>query len=306
MASTYGISGAAIWLGPSAIEVMYNKTQGFICAGQTAPTGKAERVDGGYRVSGRFQFGSGAQVASWMFGAFVLHKDGKPELKDGKPQIIWAFGPRSKLRLHKDSWDVMGLTATASYDYEFIEQFVPDDFVMFPFQRERRGGPFYEIPVSIAHVSWCLGVGMRILDELKALASRKRRPGRQTLIDQPAFQRDFAKARGDMEACRAFVRSSFDKFFEIAKTVPKGKVPIETRAQVRLAACWATKVAADVGRWAYLQAGSDGLRNNGGDNRLQRCFRDLQAGAIHKHVDDNILTDVGTVLLGVQGPNIEI
>ena len=40
-AATFGISGAAIWLGPSAIEAMYAKGTGFICAGQIAPTGKA-------------------------------------------------------------------------------------------------------------------------------------------------------------------------------------------------------------------------------------------------------------------------
>jgi hypothetical protein len=73
-----------------------------------------------------------------------------------------------------------------------------------------------------------------------------------------------------------------------------------------LAACWATEVAANVGRFAYLAAGSDGLRNAGGTNRLQRCFRDLQAGAIHKHVDHNVLIECGQVLLGVNPPGIEI
>ena len=52
--------------------------------------------------------------------------------------------------------------------------------------------------------------------------------------------------------------------------------------------------------------GSDGLRNNGGDNRLQRCFRDLQTGAIHRHVDHNIAIDSASVLLGVNGPDLPI
>jgi alkylation response protein AidB-like acyl-CoA dehydrogenase len=302
MATTFGISGAALWLGPSAIETMFEKREGFICAGQIAPLGKAERVAGGYRVSGVFQFGSGSRLASWLFGAFVLHKDGKPELSpEGKAQLIWAFGPRRSIRLREDSWDVMGLKATASYDYEFIEQFVPDDFVMFPFTRKRRGGPVYELGVAMAHVSWALGVGMRVLDEIKALAARKRRIGRATLIDQPTFQRDFAEASASMQAARAYVRSTFNTWYEAAKI---GKPGLEMRMQGRLAACWATDIAAKVGRFAYLASGSDGLRNNGGNNRLQRCFRDLHAGTQHKIIEDNIQIECGTVLLGINDPNL--
>jgi len=304
MATTFGISGAAIWLGPSAIERMYNKTEGFICAGQVAPTGKAERVDGGYRVSGTFQFGSGCRVSSWMFGAFVLQQDGKPALSpEGRPQLVWAFAPRDKIRLKTESWDVMGLRATASYDYEFIDQFVPDDFIMFPFSRARRGGPFYDIAVSIAHVSWALGVGMRILDELKDLASRKQRPGRQTLINQPDFQREFAEASANMQAARAYVRSAFNDWYEAAKG---GKPSLDVRMHGRLATCWATEIANKVGQFAQFAAGSDGARNDGGNNRLQRCFRDLTVGAVHKHVDHNVLTDCGSVLLGVNAPTVEI
>ena len=302
MATTFGISGAALWLGPAAIEAIFGRGEGFICAGQVAPLGKAEREPGGYRVSGVFQFGSGSRLASWLFGAFVLHKNGKPELSaDGKVQLIWAFGPRHQILLREDTWEVMGLKATASYDYEFIEQFVADDFVMFPFTRPRRGGPVYEVGVAMAHVSWALGVGMRALDEMKALAARRQRPGRITLIDQPVFQRDFAEAAGSLQAARAYVRSAFNAWFEAAK---RGKPTLEVRMQGRLAACWATEATAKVSRFAYLMSGSDGLRNNEGDNRLQRCFRDLHAGTQHKIIDHNILTECGTVLLGVNDPNL--
>ena len=196
---------------------------------------------------------------------------------------------------------MMGLAATASYDFEFLEQFVADDFVMFPASRARRGGPLYEIGVSIGHVSWSLGVGMRILDEIKELAQRKRREGRATLIDQPTFQRDFARARASMEAARAYVRSAFDDWLGAAE---QGYAGLAVRAQGRLAACWATEIAASVGQLAYFAAGSDGVRNEGGNNRLQRCFRDLHAGSTHRHVDQNVMLDCSAVLLGINDPNL--
>lgn len=302
MATTFCIANAAIWLGPSAARAMYESDAGFICAGQIAPLGKAVRVDGGYRVSGLFHFGSGSRLASWLLGAFVVEEDGEPLISpQGKPEVIWAFGPRESVDLKLDSWDVMGLAATASYDFEFLEQFVADDFVMFPFNRARRGGPSYEIGVSIGHVSWSLGVGMRILDEIKALARRKRREGRASLIDQPTFQRDFARATASMEAARAYVRSAFGDWLEAAE---RGEAGLEVRAKGRLAACWATEIAANVGAFAYLAAGSDGLHNEGGNNRLQRCFRDLYAGSTHRHVDHNVLLDCSSVLLGVHDPNL--
>ena len=95
MATTFGTSGGAIALGQSVIDEMYCEGAGYVCAGQVAPLGRAERVGDGYRISGHFQFGSGAQIASWFFGAYVLHEDGRPALDEhGAPQLIWAFAPR--------------------------------------------------------------------------------------------------------------------------------------------------------------------------------------------------------------------
>ena len=81
---------------------------------------------------------------------------------------------------------------------------------------------------------------------------------------------------------------------------------IEERAQARLAACWATEVAASAGRLAYAAAVSDRPRNAGGANRLQRSFRDLEVAATHKHVDHNVMIDSRSVLLGVNVSTVEI
>jgi len=302
MATTFCLANAAIWLGPSAVKTIFESDAGFIAAGQIAPLGKAERVDGGYLISGVSQFGSGSRFSSWLLGSFVLHKNGKPDLSpEGKPQVVWGFAPRRNVRLRTDTWDVMGLRSTASYDFEFIEQFLPDDFVMFPFQRDRRGGPIFDVGVSMGHVSWALGVGMRILDEMKGLARSKRREGRQTLIDQQLFQKNFGDAAGTVEACRAYVRSAFNKWYAAAK---QGPASMEVKMHGRLAACWATEQIAKVGQFAYLAAGSDGLRNNGGNNVLQRCFRDIEAGSPHRHVDHNVLVDCSQVILGINPPNL--
>ena len=304
MATTFTIMGAAAWLGPTAVAAMFSSENGFAAAGQIAPTGVAERVDGGYRISGQFHFGSGSQLSSWFLGAFVLHEDGVPvRSATGSPKILWAFGPRDMVHIDSSSWDVMGLRGTASHDFRFLDQVVHEDFVLsLPLER-LRGGAALDIGVSMGHVSFSLGVGTRILDELRDLAKRKQREGRVTLIDQPNFERDFGMMRGEMEAARAYVRSAFAEWHRDA--LSNGTASLETRAKARLAACWGTRVSSQVAQFAYVAAGTDGLRNDP-ENRLQRCYRDIGASAVHRHVDDNVLIEASTVLLGVASPSLQL
>ncbi len=302
LATTFCIAGAASWLGPQAITAMFDDDNGFICAGQVARNGVAERVHGGWRVRGRFHFGSGSQLASWFLGAFVHHRKGEPVLDEqGRPEVVWFYAPRENIYLDPSSWHVAGLRATASHDFEFVDQVLHDDFVMLPARRARRGGPGLDLGVSLGHVAFSLGVGTRILDELAVLAASKRREGRATLIDQATFQRDFGMHRASMDAARAYVRKVFDDWFADASR--NGTASLETRAAARLAACWGTKVSVEVGQWAYLAAGTDGLRTDE-TSVLQRCFRDLQASAVHRHVDDNVLVEAAGVLLGVPAPDL--
>jgi alkylation response protein AidB-like acyl-CoA dehydrogenase len=304
LASGFGIAVATAFLGDVAMKSFF-EDEGYTVAGQLAPTGKAWKVDGGYRISGRFQFASGSQLACWLFGAFVLQgEDGKPVMgSNGKPKFVWAYAPRRRFKIVPGSWDTIGLRATESVDYTIENEFVTEDFTLDP-AAPRRGGPFFDIGVSIAHVSWSLGVAMRALDEIKDIASRKRRPGRSSLIDQQTFHRDYGMQRGALEACRSLIRSVYDEWYAEAEA-HGGKASLAMKAKARMAACWATRTCLEIGRFAFQAGGSDGARNKE-NNVLQRCYRDLSIGSTHKHVDENILMDCATVLLGVNDPNVEI
>ena len=47
-------------------------------AGVFAPNGKAESAEGGFRVSGRWQWGSGTQNADWVLCGSLLTENGEP------------------------------------------------------------------------------------------------------------------------------------------------------------------------------------------------------------------------------------
>lgn len=303
MAAGFAAGDMGAVLGPSAVAALYDSDEGYMAAGQISTLGKAEALPGGgYRVSGLFHFGSGSQFASWFLGAFQLHEDGKPVFENGKPKVVICTAPRRNIRL-RGNWDVMGLSATGSYDFEFPEQDVPEDFVFGIAGRRRRAGPIHAVGVSIGHGAWALGVGERVLDEVKQLALRKRRFQRATLVDMPAFQREYGQHRAAMSACRALFYQAFDAWFEAAR---HGQPPLEVRARGRLAACWATDVALKAAQFAMFAAGSDGIRNREGTNVLQRAFRDLQTGATHRHVDASVLMEAAQVDLGIGAADLDL
>lgn len=95
----------------------------------------------------------------------------------------------------------------------------------------------------------------------------------------------------------------YDDWHEAART---GPVSIECRAQARLAACWATEVALAATQFAMFAADSNGVRNQEDGNTLQRVFRDMQAGATHRHVDQETLIECTQVELGVADPPLEL
>src|SRR5438105_12188543 len=73
------------------VEEIYGKRADTIIAGTAVPGGgQAVPVAGGYRVSGRWQFGSGCQEASWMLGSFqVLGDDGRPRPHPEGGSLYW-------------------------------------------------------------------------------------------------------------------------------------------------------------------------------------------------------------------------
>jgi alkylation response protein AidB-like acyl-CoA dehydrogenase len=87
-------------------------------------TTRAERVDGGYRFTGRKSFGSLTPV--WTY----LGIHGMDSSDPAAPKIIHAFMPRgTKGYAIKETWDVLGMRATRSDDTVLEGAFVPDNYI---------------------------------------------------------------------------------------------------------------------------------------------------------------------------------
>ncbi len=262
-----------------------------LMAGQFAPNGTA-RLDGDdLVVDGDYRFGSGLAHAAWAgAGVMTTPEDGSD------PAYLFACFPASKVDI-EGGWDVLGLQATASYDYAVRDVRVPrDQSFDFFVPTVHRGRPLHHlgvIPLTAAgHAAWALGVTRRVLDELEALAAGTTRMGAPSSLaesDRALFE--IGELEGRLRAGRAFVRETCAAAVEEADR--EGAASVRSQALVREAARHVNQGGADIARQAYLLAGTTVLR----DGPLQRGFRDLHAGAQHFFASPSVAVDLARTLL---------
>lgn len=90
-------------------------------AGSGAPSGQAHEIAGGYRISGRWQYASGALHATGFTANCTIWSDGQPVLTDdGRPLVQPFLFFRDEVRVIED-WKAMGMVATGSHGFEVWE-----------------------------------------------------------------------------------------------------------------------------------------------------------------------------------------
>src|ERR1700680_1437463 len=101
---------ATLGLPDEGVEEIYGKRADTIIAGTAVPGGgQAVPVEGGYRVSGRWQFGSGCQESTWMLGSFQILDGGEPRRRPDGGSLYWrGVFPRAEAEIVPGSWDVAG------------------------------------------------------------------------------------------------------------------------------------------------------------------------------------------------------
>lgn len=99
---------------------------GALISGVFAASGVATKVDGGFRVTGQWQWGSGSPNADWIGGGCVLMEDGKPLTNSaGVPRNHMLFFSAADV-ISLDTWHVSGLSGTGSTAFEVRDLFVPE------------------------------------------------------------------------------------------------------------------------------------------------------------------------------------
>ncbi len=266
-------------------------------SGTVFPAGLAERVEGGYRVTGRWAFGSAIHHADWVTSGALIAKDGAPiRSADGAPQICSVCVPAKDVII-EDNWFSNGLKGTGSSHYRIENAFVPDDFLLGK-KRPPRGGPLFQLPtygyVAACHAGFALGVAKRAMAEITSMASgKKRKLTGVKLDDRGAFHKELGVMACKLAGARLF---SLDILNRMWTAQNKGaRMSLVEWGECRAAMTHVTEVAAEVTTFAYRYGTGAALYQS---HPLQRCLRDIYTATQHGVVSDENYESLGLALIG--------
>ncbi|MFX3657737.1 MAG: acyl-CoA dehydrogenase family protein [bacterium] len=297
IAATTGLLSASLpepWA-----KTIYGRNANVITTGVTAPLGRAEPVDGGYRVSGRWPFGSGCQVSDWICGGCLVMENGEPRRNaHGLPESMLVMFPAAEVTVH-DTWRTSGLCGTGSHDIEVRDAVAPEGRWTVLGGRPRVDAPLYRFPtlglLALGVSAVAIGIAEHAIDAVIELATAKVPTGsRRTLAERGATQSDLARARGLIRAARAYTADAIDRAW--AQAEQEGRLGMDVKADLRLAATnntWSAVTAVDL--MYHLGGGSSVYRSSA----LQRCFRDVHVATQHIMVAQPTYEMVGKVMLGI-------
>ena len=301
--NTFAINSSSLiaaFLEPEAANAIYADPRSNIAWGPPNAS-RARAVEGGYRVTGKWDFCSGCRQARWL-GAhcLVVRADGELRLnRFGKPTVRTLLFPASEATL-LGNWQTIGLRGTASESYTVEDLFVPEAFSSTredPTLRRERG-PLYAFTMQglyasgVAAVSF--GIARAMLSEFIALASRKTPRNLDRLADTAMVQADVARAEARLGSARAYLVETLTTIYAHADDV--APIEVTDRARVRLACTNAIQGAAEVADLAYKAAGVDAIFPT---SPFERRFRDMHTLSQQIQARSAHFEPVGQVLLGV-------
>lgn len=294
------------------VNELYAPGRDTIVAGTAVQGGgHAIPVPGGYRVTGRWSFGSGCREATWMLGSFQILDNGQPRRRADGGTFWRGIFSRNEAKVVDGSWDVAGLRGTGSFDWTVEDVFLPERRTMIhagaPLdnQWDRWPGVTYALPsvawVSPHHSAVITGIARAGIDAFIQLAGEKTPRGRTGILNEnPQVQDAVGRADAILNAGRTY-RSAM--IAELWNTAAAGRqTTLEQRARCRLAAIHAADCARAAMDLVYRLGGSTAFQRR---SRLAECWRDLHVVGQTVTVAPEWYPIGGRVLLGMDpGPRL--
>jgi alkylation response protein AidB-like acyl-CoA dehydrogenase len=284
-----GMGRIGAFLPVNSAREIFADPDAFVVSG-TGGVGRAVPVVGGYRVTGRWPFGSGAPHATWFSPLCAVEEAGQ-----GTGRLIFAYAPRGEVFLH-DNWQVSGLCATGSVDFELRDIFVPDRFVHAYQPEPTQSGTLYRLPTgsifpwTVATVP--LGLARGAVAEFVRLAlHRKRRGDAIPLAERELVQSEVGRIEARLCAARAFLRQAMT---DLLDAVAAGSDPVPARVRFRLACTFASEAALwAIGRMTEIAGAVAIFRSC----PLERYERDARAAAKHMAMSPAAYVTGGKLIL---------
>lgn len=282
------------FLEESAARELYPSID-LVTAGQAPPNGRAVRVSGGFRVSGRWGFASGCTHANVMVGGCLVL-----ETETASPgAMIFILAPSSAFEV-EDTWHSIGLAGSGSHHYKTRDLFVPERHTFSLTKAATIDGPLYaaggSATVFIPMAGTPLGLMRRAIDVTLELAGEKviSLPAPPTLMrNLPRVKFALARAQMLYGAARAAVYDSVNRYWTELVTV--GHASLQTRRDVGLARIHAHRTAREVAQLMFDTVGAPAVYES---LPLGSLLRDAIVMNEHLGFNDGVLERLGGMMLG--------
>jgi alkylation response protein AidB-like acyl-CoA dehydrogenase len=289
------------WFGDRAAEEIFGADA--VAVGAFNPMRKAVPVEGGYRVSGRTPFVSGAHQATVILGFATIADDGKTRTgANGMPETLLTACPASEAEII-DNWNTIGMRGTGSHDVEMREVFLPEHRAV-PWRPLRKpgsayGGPLYRLtvwPAIAALVPPALGIARAAIDEAVELITQKTPAyGTKTLKDRTVVQSQLARAEAKLGAGRAYFYGVFEEAW--AEAAAARPITMGLKARMQLAMTHAVLESAAAVDLVHEIVGASGIRE---EYAFSKHFRDIHVITQHGFINAGKLEPVGQIMLGLE------
>ena len=283
-----GVIGVHNWhlaiFSPQAQEDVWGKDTSAQLSTSLAPTGTVERVEGGFRLRGRWSFSSGCDFCRWaVLGGIVA-----PVESGQQPEARVFLVPRCDYAID-DNWHVMGLCATGSKDIVVDDAFVPEyrtHSYLDAFHLRHPGtvvndAPLYRLPFGII---FPYGITAPAIGAaLGALAVYREQSGKRVnlrdqsrVVEDPFAQYRLAEAAAEIGAARDRLLGNFAEMMRLARA--DAEIPLSARARYRWDAGKAIEWSVQAVDRLFEASGGRGIFLN---NPIQRAWRDVHAMRAH-------------------------
>jgi alkylation response protein AidB-like acyl-CoA dehydrogenase len=269
-----GMSRIAGYLPESVAREWFTDPCAFIVAA-TGAVGSARPVAGGYRVTGRWPFGSGASHASRFMGLAAM-ADGS----NTSQAPISCYFPPEHVTIH-DTWHVSGLRGTGSSDFEVNDAFVPVDHthdLIAPVPTQP--GIIYRIP-GLSIFPWSItGTSLGIASGVLAAFTKQATQGKTRLgtrlQDREIVQSAVGRAEAVIGAARAFLTQAMTELLAVLDDDRDRQM--RARARLRIACAYAAESSTSIVQMLTTEAGASAIFES---SHLERAGRDINAAVKH-------------------------
>src|SRR5215469_7888465 len=293
-----------------AQQEMWGKDPATMHSSSYNPTGKAEKVAGGYKLSGRWSFSSGCDHCHGvMLGAICGGREiGDRQVPDFRSFLL--MGDQYRI---EDNWNVAGLKGTGSKDVVVENAFVPDyrtqshiDYATCaPLAgQERNTGPLYRLPWSVvfnaALACAILGAAKGFVDTWIDQTRNRKLSFGGSAADDALTQHRLARALWAIDVTLTQLRSDANQLWQMAEAGEPASMQLRGRMRWNMnRGC--ELVAQEIAELFRAATG----RAVFADHPLQQRFQDIQAGLAHAYlVPDPVARAVGGYLLGTLKPEV--